>query len=243
VARTWSEYVALSKKALARYENAQFQIGVYAAQAIPKGTQGQDDEIGERIAQFAEEIGVEASTLDRWRSMALFYREAMKFPPAGGFKNVTFSAYRELQAKYDTGADAVAALKAVIESGDPPGKSGRWTWDAISSRLSGPLLDKTLVDQAAKPHTTTTGAAKSGQPTTSAPGTGTTTDGGSGSSSKDDTPEARVRKHLQAAWNEIPNIDREAFGPEFEQFKDHVELALSSVKASQLARGRDLVRV
>jgi hypothetical protein len=243
MARTWSECVSSSRKALARQDIAQHQIGLDAAEAIPPVQQGVDDDTEEKLTRYAEEIGVSYKTLERWRSVAIFFSGVMpQFPPTGGFRSVRYSAYRELQDRYgDDPEKAFAILRGAVESGPPPGTSDRWTWKAILDRIEaadsdgqgqkipggdGGDLSKTLAGQVAKAKTGGRKAAIGTSGTTpSAKGSVTTAAEGDS-----ETPEGRIHRHLQGAWNVIPELDRELFADRLDDLRLHVAGALELVR-------------
>jgi hypothetical protein len=218
MARTWSECVASSRKALARYDRAQFQIGIDAAEAIPPGTQGVDKGITKQIKQYAAEVGVEPKTLERWRAVAIFYRAVMEFPPTGGFSKVNYSAYRELQERFDHPEDAYAVLRLAAEGETSP-DSGRWTRDAIKALLRRLNKTETQTNAETKPRGRQTtpydtlreqaaqaakNAAARSTTTTTTPETKTQKDG----SQTSEVPVERIVADLQRVLDDLASIEQ-----------------------------------
>jgi hypothetical protein len=241
MARSWSDCVASSKSALSRIDEGWSQIGKDAAEAIPPGTQGVDAKITARIAAYADEVGVEASTIERWRSIALFFGRVMDFPPTGGFRNVGYSALRELQTLFPgDAAGAFAFLSDVVENDEPPGKGGRWTRQAILDRLE---AEPTSTPDAGGSDDTEDGE-EGGAPEGDSPAAAMTAavtsvrkaqakakvkaKKGSAGDDQSLTPAERIHRHLQAVWSELPGLDREVWGDDgVDELRVCVEKALA----------------
>jgi hypothetical protein len=239
MARTWSECVASSRRALARYDRAQFQIGIDAAEAIPPGTQGVDKGITKQIKRYAAEVGVDWKTLERWRAVAIFYRAVMDFPPTGGFSKVNYSAYRELQERFKNPEDAYAVLRLAAEGETSP-ESGRWTRDAIKGLLRRLNEAETQTNAETKrrgrqttPYDTlreqAAQAAKNAvarSTTTTTPAETTTpTDGGPAS----EMPVERIVADLQRVLDDLASIEQ-LLGDDYEGVRDHIEQALRLIQ-------------
>jgi hypothetical protein len=227
MARTESQCITSSKKAVKQADGGQLQVCADVAEAIPPGRKGVDEKVGEKMSRYADGVGVDVKTLETYRGVGIYYGRVMEFPPTGGFSTVSYLAYRALKARCKDPADALAILKSAVDGGPPPSKSGRWTKDAIldlaPAREPQKKAKGATVDQTPAETLLAEVASKKRGKASDAEGDG---DAGDRPSTESDSPAERIVAHLQAAHDELPLIKADLDAERFEELQSHVSDAL-----------------
>src|SRR5947209_587521 len=94
----WGQLVQRVRTLLAKRDGASWEIAAAVAEAIEAGRPGADEGVTERMLAFADAVGLAFSTVERYRSVALYWKKAMEIPPRGGV-SIPWSVYVDLMPK------------------------------------------------------------------------------------------------------------------------------------------------
>lgn len=252
MARSFDECVSSSLQVLRGQCKGHLQLCADAAEAIPT-TYGA---IAVGIRTYATRIDRSPKTVERWRDTGLAWSSVMtEFPPQGGFSKVDYTVYRDLPAKFGGDTEkAFAFLTNVVENEKLVKEVGRWTRTAVFALL--PKSDtgsRTTVAEEAQ--TNERSRADEHQPDSE---TGESQLQGDGEAGPDDQlalyddlrdrtggtggavtdedetgeaglPENRIRLHLKAVEQEIPNLGEAVWGARADQLARLIDRALVMV--------------
>lgn len=118
--RSWNALVRDGKRAVAREQDAKWELGDLALEVEPKAKSGERTGSLERLEKYANEIGLEREALAAYRTVAAAWPASTRVPAA------SWSAHRELASQ----PDRAKYLRGLAKR-KPPEGYGAWTVNAI----------------------------------------------------------------------------------------------------------------
>jgi hypothetical protein len=140
--RSWDELVAEGRRLVAQEDDVRWQLGDLALEVAPMGDSGVNTGVMDKLRKYAEEIGIEADTLDWYRKTSHAWPGETRVSP------VTWSVYkllawrddrRELIKQVKTTGDALRVLGRKLRATSQPAVA------QVMQYLSDPEVARTVM--------------------------------------------------------------------------------------------------